>query len=89
MGRNLSYPSHDCLAIVRLRRHYKRDEALLLFMLDTRVRASELCGLSLKNINIVNRKTVALGKGNKLRAVYFGRETGKVLWQYVREEGIE
>ena len=70
-------------------RHPKRDEALLLFMLDTGVRASELCGLTLKSIDIVNRKAMVLGKGNKHRAVYFGRETGKALWQYIRDKGIE
>ena len=70
-------------------RNPKRDEALLLFMLDTGVRASELCGLKFSDVDIVSRKAIVLGKGNKHRAVYFGRETGRALWQYVRDEGIE
>jgi site-specific recombinase XerD len=70
-------------------RHPKRDEALIMFMLDTGVRASELCGLKFNDVDIVNRKAIVLGKGNKHRAIYFGRETGRALWQYIREEGIE
>lgn len=70
-------------------RHPLRDEALLLFMVDTGVRASELCGLKLSDIDIVARKALVLGKGNKHRAVYFGRDTGRILWRYVRETGIE
>ena len=58
-------------------------------MLDTGVRASDLCGLPFNDVDIVSRKTIILGKGNKHRSVYFGRETGRLLWQYVREEGIE
>jgi len=69
-------------------RHAKRDEALVMFMLDTGVRASELCGLKLEDVDVVSRKAIVLGKGNKHRAVYFGRETGRILWQYVREMGI-
>lgn len=69
-------------------RHPKRNEALLMFMLDTGVRASELCGLKFEDIDVVSRKAIVLGKGNKHRAVYFGRETGRILWQYVRETGI-
>lgn len=70
-------------------RNAKRDEALVLFMLDTGIRASELCGLRFNDVDIVSRKAIVLGKGNKHRSVYFGRETGRILWQYVREEGIE
>lgn len=69
-------------------RHPKRDEAIVTFMVDTGVRASELCNLKFDDVDIVSRKAIVLGKGNKHRAVYFGRETGRVLWQYVREVGI-
>jgi len=58
-------------------------------MLDTGILASELCGLRFNDVDIVSRKAIVLGKGNKHRSVYFGRETGRLLWQYVREEGIE
>jgi len=69
-------------------KHAKRDKALLMFMLDTGVRASELCNLMMNQVDVVTRKAIVLGKGNKHRAIYFGRETGRALWQYIKEEGI-
>ena len=35
------------------------------------------------------RKCIVLGKGNKHRVVYFGRQTAKALWNYLREEDRE
>lgn len=67
----------------------KRDEALLLFMLDSGVRVSELCELDFQDVDIVNRKAIVRGKGNKHRAIYFSRETGRVLWRYLRERELE
>lgn len=67
----------------------KRDESLLLFMLDSGVRVSELCELDFQDLDIVNRKAIVRGKGNKHRAIYFSRETGRVLWRYLRERELE
>lgn len=69
-------------------RHPKRDEAVILFMLDTGVRASEFCNLKVDDVDVVSRKAIVLGKGNKHRAIYFGRETGRLLWKYINDEGI-
>jgi integrase len=66
--------------------HPRRDEAILLFLLDTGVRASELCGLRRENLDPVSRSARILGKGGKERTVYFGAKTARVLWQYLREE---
>jgi site-specific recombinase XerD len=63
----------------------ERDFAVILFMLDTGVRSSELCGLTYKDLDIVGKKAWVRGKGDKHRAVYFGRVTGKALWQYLRQ----
>jgi len=62
----------------------KRDEAIVLFLYDTGVRASELCGLKLQDLDLSSRHASVLGKGNKKRLVYFSRETGKVLCNYLR-----
>ncbi len=70
-------------------RHSQRDQALLMFMLDTGVRASELCNLTLEDVDVVNRKAIVLGKGNKHRAIFFGRETGRALWQYLKKRSID
>jgi len=63
----------------------KRDEAIVLFLYDTGVRASELCGLRLCDLDLSSRHASVLGKGNKRRLVYFSRETGKVLSNYLRK----
>ncbi|HWD38397.1 MAG TPA: tyrosine-type recombinase/integrase [Fimbriimonas sp.] len=77
------------LRAAKASRHPKRDEALITFMLDTGVRASELCNLCFDDLDIVSRKAIVLGKGNKHRAIYFGRETGRLVWQYIRAQAIE
>ncbi|NLN77124.1 MAG: tyrosine-type recombinase/integrase [Armatimonadetes bacterium] len=67
-------------------RHWKRDEAIVLFLLDTGVRASELCNLRIPDLDMPGRRCRVLGKGNKYRSVFFGKTTAKALWQYFREE---
>ena len=45
----------------RRSRHPRRDEAILLFLLDTGLRASELCSLKMKDIDINGRRLYGLG----------------------------
>lgn len=66
--------------------HPRRNEAIILFLLDSGVRASELCALRMSDLDMEGHRCRVLGKGNKHRSVYFGRATAKVLWQYLREE---
>lgn len=65
--------------------HPKRDEAIVSFLLDTGVRASELCGLCMSDLDLNAKCCVVLGKGNHHRTVYFGRSTAKLLWNYLKE----
>ena len=74
----------NLLRVTRKTKHSKRDEALIMFMFDTGVRSSEVCALNLESVDVVNRKAIVLGKGNKTRAVFFSRETGRTLWHYLR-----
>lgn len=64
--------------------HALRDEAIVLFLLDTGLRASELCNLKQGDVDLIGRRCVVLGKGNKQRAVYFGRTAGRALTNYLR-----
>lgn len=64
----------------------KRDEAILLLLLDTGMRASELCGLLLKDVDATAGRCEVLGKGNKRRQVVFQSATRKALWSYLRLE---
>ncbi|MBN1316343.1 MAG: site-specific integrase [Anaerolineales bacterium] len=70
---------------------YRRDEAIILTLLDTGLRASEICSLK---IGCVDQKTgridvkhgVAGGaKDGKGRIVYLGKATRRSLWRYLAE----
>lgn len=61
-----------------------RDKAILLTLLDTGVRASELCALTLQDYDTKRgRLRVQRGKGDKERFVMVGTRTGKALWRYL------
>jgi integrase/recombinase XerC len=77
------------LAAARRSRHPRRDEAILLFLVDTGARASELCGLRVKDLDFSGRRCTVIGKENKQRALFLGRRSTKALWQYLREEPRE
>lgn len=67
----------------------RRNESLLLFLLDTGLRATELCSLRTKDVDLQGRRCTVLGKGNKRRTVPFGGTAIKALWQYLREDAHE
>jgi integrase/recombinase XerD len=60
-----------------------RDRALILLLVDTGMRASELCGIRTDDLNMAANRIKVLGKGNKERSVFFGKRTSKALWKYV------
>jgi site-specific recombinase XerD len=68
-----------------------RDEAIVLFLLDTGVRASELVSIKMEDLDRSNKTASVLGKGNKRRIVRYGLETSRALWRYIctRLDGLE
>lgn len=74
------------LAAAGRSRHPLRDRAIILFMLDCGVRASEVCTLVRSDLDLVNSKATVLGKGNKRRPVYFSDLTREALREYVDRE---
>jgi site-specific recombinase XerD len=56
-----------------------RNEAILLVLLDTAVRASELCSLRLQDLDLVGKRATVLGKGNKRRTVCLSRLTARAV----------
>lgn len=63
----------------------RRDEAILRVLLDAGIRVSELCGLKVADVDLDREMALVLGKGNKIRPVYFGSRTVKALDRYLRE----
>lgn len=61
-----------------------RDEAIILVLVDTGLRASELCSLTIGDYDKGrNRIHVRRGKGGKARYVAVGTRTAKALWLYM------
>ena len=60
-----------------------RNKAIVLVLLDTGVRLSELLGMTLEDINTSNGNILVTGKGNKERVVRVGKVTQKSLWRYL------
>lgn len=62
-----------------------RDRAVLLTLLDTGLRAGELCGLNVADLNLKEQRLlVRQGKGDKQRFVYIAARTGLVLKRYLK-----
>lgn len=62
----------------------RRDTALLRILIDTGVRASELIGLELDDVDDAQQLFHVLGKGRKGRAVPYGLKTADALRRYRR-----
>lgn len=67
----------------------RRDLAILLFLLDTGVRVSELAGMTVGSVDLDGFNARVLGKGNVARTVSFGRKVGKALDELLAEEEKE
>jgi site-specific recombinase XerD len=60
-----------------------RDIAILIVMLDTGVRLSELCGLRFEDAHVEEGYLKVMGKGSKERVVPIGSLAQKMLWRYI------
>lgn len=61
-----------------------RDRAIVLFLLDTGVRAQELCSLTIGDVDMKSGAVqVRHGKGDKGRTVYLGTTAKAALWSYL------
>lgn len=60
----------------------ERDKMIILMLLDTGCRASELVSLRWRDIDLEHGCCNVIGKGNRLRTVFFGSSTAKALTDY-------
>jgi site-specific recombinase XerD len=60
-----------------------RDQAIFLVLLDTGMRAGELCGLTLDQLHLEEGYAMVLGKGKKMRPVRIGARAAKALCFYL------
>ncbi len=67
-----------------------RDRLIILMLMDTGLRASELLSLTLDNINpITGVVQIVHGKGGKPRVVFIGRKTRQALRKYLKNVDIQ
>lgn len=62
-----------------------RDQAMMLMLLDTGIRASEICSLTVGDVHMKSGRVSVMGKGAKHRHVQIGSTTRTKLWQYLNE----
>ena len=66
-----------------------RDQAIILTLIDTGLRAMELCKLLIGNIDLktgrveVKHGVIGGAKGGKGRTVYLGKTARKAVWRYL------
>lgn len=63
-----------------------RDRAILLLLLDTGIRASELTDMRVADVDIRNRRITVTGKGSKTRHLPISPETARAIWRYLTEQ---
>jgi site-specific recombinase XerD len=61
----------------------QRDYTIIVTLLDTGIRCSELTGLSLADVNLESRLLKVWGKGSKERLVPIGAKVQKAMWKYL------
>lgn len=68
-----------------------RDRLIMLVLLDTGIRLSELVGLRLEDVDFEQSCFLVRGKGNKERIVPFGAQVRRALWRYLSHfrEGLD
>jgi len=60
-----------------------RNYTIILTLLDTGMRVSELCHLKVDNIWLEDGMLKVLGKGNKERLIPIGKRVQRLLWRYI------
>jgi integrase/recombinase XerD len=68
------------------RNTYRRDRAIILVLLDTGVRVSELCNMDINDLDMERGRVFVTGKGNKSRYVYMGKVSRQAVWSYISEK---
>lgn len=60
-----------------------RDRAIILLLLDTGIRASELCDLEMEECDLRNQRVTVVGKGRRERVLPISPRTTQALWKYL------
>jgi integrase/recombinase XerD len=67
----------------------ERNRAIILLLLDTGIRASELCELRLTDVDLKNNRITVMGKGSKERTLPISPRTSQSIWRYLKTKADE
>ena len=67
----------------------RRGKALILFLLDSGARVSELSQVQLPQLDLKTGRVLVTGKGAKQRYVYIGQRALQAVWLYIKQERPE
>lgn len=81
--------THALLRAARISHNPRRDEAILLMLFDSGVRATELIQLKEEDVDLKNGCFTVIGKGNKKRMCYLGKATTRALMVYLRKAKLQ
>lgn len=73
----------EAAALIRAAKRSDRDYAIVLFLLDSGARASELTGLKYCDIDMDRCSAKVLGKGGRSRTVFFNERTARALAKWM------
>ncbi len=76
------------LDAARRTRAPERDVAVILMMVDTGMRCSELTGLRMTDADRGSGELKVIGKGNKKRTVFMGVACRRALWRYLEVDRL-
>lgn len=62
-----------------------RDKAIVLTLLDTGLRVSELVGIEMGDVDLDLGRILVTGKGQKQRYIYIGKVCRQIVWKYITE----
>ncbi len=86
------YDTQDRKAFRRMRPTAYRDTAIIMVLLDTGIRVSELCRLEVKDVNLETGEVIVrphgTGQKTKPRSSFVGRRSKKALWRYLQETDL-
>lgn len=81
--RSRTYFSKSGMRYVSQSNHFAdRNYAIILVLLDTGLRATELCNLTIGDVDLQTRSITSMGKGRKQRHIPMSNRTSQAIWKY-------
>lgn len=84
LGEGKAATEDEVLRIIDAAKYKPRDLAVVLLLAQSGARASEIAGLKISNLNLMDHCAVVDGKGDKRRTIWFGPETSAAISAWLK-----